>query len=103
MKPWTTDEARFLREHYDENTVYDVARKLGRSSGSVRGMARRMGLRKHHLPERIREQAQRIGCRFSLREMRAMLPDAHPNTVATGIGRLVARGELRKDGTEYWA
>lgn len=51
--------------------------------------------------DRVRAHAKQAG-RVTLQEMRRALYDTHPATVANAMRRLVARGELRKDGTEYW-
>lgn len=48
-KPWTMEELRFVELHYGSLLVCEIAEHLGRTSGSVKSMAHRLGCNGTHL------------------------------------------------------
>lgn len=46
QKTWTEEEETYLAKHYPTTSASDVAKALGRSTGSVRGKASIMGIKK---------------------------------------------------------
>lgn len=90
-RPWRTEEDTFLKEHYREQTDFEVAQALGRSNLAVSFRRRQLSLRKNFYPrQRVHRAKDLTHSEAALLHAEAMkLRERSPRLGARRIGAIL--------------